>query len=50
MLKAGIPKEQILEHFRQSSYRPHVVPTYPPEAFALNTRIMIDLIERELCQ
>lgn len=50
MLKAGVPKEQILEHFKQVSYRPHVLPTYPPEAFALNTRIMIDLIERELCQ
>jgi glyoxylase-like metal-dependent hydrolase (beta-lactamase superfamily II) len=47
MLAAGKGKDEILAHFKNMTYLPHVAPTYPIDAFNLNTSIIIDLIERE---
>lgn len=48
MLQAGKTKQQIGEFFKENYYHAHVAPTYPPDAFELNTGIMIGLIEKEL--
>ncbi len=48
LLRQGKSKEQILQHFEQTYYQKHVEAVYPREAFLLNSRIMIDLLEKEL--
>lgn len=48
MLHAGKTKAQILDYFTETVYTDNVKPTYPIDAFRLNTGIMIDLIEKEL--
>lgn len=48
MLLAGVSKEDVAKRFAEAVYKENVSPTYPIDAFELNTRIMIDLIEKEL--
>lgn len=48
-LHMGKGREEIAEYLTQLLYKDNVVPTYPVDAFRLNTSIMIGLIERELC-
>lgn len=47
-LSANIPKDKILEDYRNKIYHGYVKEIYPIDALNLNTSIMIDLIEREL--
>lgn len=47
LLRSGRSDEEILAFLTETTYRPNVRPTYPPDAFALNTRIMIALIRTE---
>ncbi len=48
ILKFGGTKEQAFEYFKDRFYHGEVVNSYPIDAFTLNTKIMIDLIEREI--
>lgn len=48
MLQSGKSKAEITQYFKQTIYTPTVRPTYPIDAFLLNTGIMIDLIQKEL--
>ena len=48
MLKDKKTKEEIMEFFKSKFYRGYVKKTYPEDAMELNTRITIDLIEKEL--
>ena len=48
MLKDGKTNEEILAFFEQRDYRETVRPTYPIDAFRLNTSIMIEQIRKEL--
>jgi glyoxylase-like metal-dependent hydrolase (beta-lactamase superfamily II) len=45
--RSGCSEEAIFEDCTRRFYHPHVVPTYPPEAFKLNTGIMIRLVLTE---
>lgn len=47
MLHSGFSREDILSHLTETTYRPNVRPVYPPDAFGMNTGIMIDLIQKE---
>ena len=47
---SGGSKEEAFAYFRETFYTECVRPTYPIEAFKLNTSILIDLIQRELVQ
>lgn len=47
MLKEGKTKEEILAFFEERDYRENVKPTYPIDAFRLNTSIMIEQIRKE---
>lgn len=47
MIAEGKSKEEITEYFKRMIYKENVAPTYPIDAFELNTSIMIDLIARE---
>ena len=42
------PPEEILSHITATLYTPRIRPSYPYDAYRLNTGIMIDLIRREL--
>lgn len=46
-LRTGKPKAQIAEEFMNSIRHGHMRRIYPPDAMALNTKIMIDMLERE---
>lgn len=46
-LAAGKTTEEILEYMTDLLYTEQVRPAYPYDAFAMNTRIMIELIRRE---
>lgn len=48
MLSKGKSKEEIATYFKNHIYKDNVAPTYPIDAFELNTSIMINLIESEL--
>ena len=48
MLKDGKTNEEILAFFEERDYRENVRPTYPIDAFHLNTSIMIEQIRKEL--
>ena len=48
MLKEDKSKEEILAFFEERDYRENVRPTYPIDAFRLNTSIMIEQIRKEL--
>ena len=47
-LKNGVPKNKILEQFKEKYYDEKVREIYPIDAMELNTNIMINLIEKEL--
>ena len=47
-LRSGRPRDEIVSAFVTAHHHPHVSPTYPLDAFRLNTTIMVDLIAREL--
>jgi len=47
-LKAGMPKEKIIEFFKDKFYHGYIKTVYPIDAIELNTGITIDLLEREL--
>ena len=46
--KEGKTNEEILAFFEDRDYRENVSPTYPIDAFHLNTGIMIEQIRKEL--
>ena len=48
MLNNGSSKDEITAYFKNQIYKDNVAPTYPIDAFELNTSIMIDLIKAEL--
>ena len=48
MLKDGKSSNEILDFFEARDYRDNVKPTYPIDAFHLNTSIMIEQIRKEL--
>lgn len=50
MLRAGNTSGEILAYFEERDYRENVKPTYPIDAFHLNTSIMIEQIRKELLQ
>lgn len=50
MLLSGASKAQVACHLEKTVYNETVAPTYPIDAYRLNTSIMIDLIEKELLQ
>ena len=50
MLKEGKSKEEILAFFEDRDYRENVRPSYPIDAFRLNTSIMIEQIRKELLE
>ena len=47
-LLSGKTAEEIGAHFAETIYKANVEPTYPIDAFRLNTGIMIELIRKEL--
>lgn len=47
-LLSGKTREEIAAHFEAVHYQANIRPTYPIDAFRLNTGIMIDLICKEL--
>lgn len=48
MFREGKTNDEILAFFTERDYRDHVKPTYPIDAFRLNTGIMIELVRKEL--
>ena len=48
LLKNGVPKNKILEQFKEKYYDEKVREIYPIDAMELNTNIVINLIEKEL--
>lgn len=48
IFRAGGTAEDALEYYTERFYRENVKPTYPVNAFHLNTTIMIELIKKEL--
>ena len=48
LLQAGKTSEEVLAYFEERDYRKNVRPTYPIDAFHLNTSIMIEQIRKEL--
>ena len=50
MLLCGKSKDEILEYFKEKFYHGYVNIIYPIDALETNTRITINLIERELLQ
>ena len=50
MHQAGKTSDEILAFFEAQDYRENVRPTYPIDAFHLNTSIMIEQIRKELLQ
>lgn len=49
ILRSGGSKEECIAWFKAHFYRDRIPDIYPPDAMELNTRIMVDLIEKELC-
>lgn len=49
MLRAGQPKEKIVDWFKSRYYHGYIQTIYPIDAMELNTGIMIDLVKREFC-
>lgn len=47
-LQAGQTREEIAACLEESQYKANVAPSYPLDAYRLNTNIMIGLIEKEL--
>lgn len=50
MLQRGLTEQEILAYFEKKAYRDQVKPTYPIDAFLMNTRIMIERVKKELLQ
>lgn len=48
LYKAGGTVEEALQYYKDRFYKENVKPTYPVDAFQLNTSIMIELIRKEL--
>lgn len=48
LLLKGKSSEEILLHLKEKYYTSTVVPTYPIDAFNLNTSIIIEVVKREL--
>ena len=48
MYKAGGTVEDGIEYYKERFYKDNVIPTYPVNAFKLNTSIMVELIKKEL--
>lgn len=48
LYKAGGTEEEALAYYKERFYKDNVKPTYPINAFNLNTSIMIGLIKKEL--
>lgn len=48
LYKAGGTEEEALAYYKERFYKENVIPTYPVDAFKLNTSIMIALIQKEL--
>lgn len=48
LYKNGGTAEEALEYYKERFYKENVKPTYPIDAFMLNTSIMIELIKKEL--
>lgn len=49
ILRSGGSKEDCMAYFEARFYHGYIRTIYPRDAMELNTRIMIDLIEKELC-
>lgn len=49
ILRSGGSKDECFAWFKARFYRDCIPDMYPPDAMELNTRIMIDRIEKELC-
>ena len=49
ILRNGGSKDDCLAWFKERFYRDCIPDIYPPDAMELNTRIMVELIEKELC-
>lgn len=50
ILQNGGSKDDCLHWFQDRFYRGYIPAIYPADAMELNTRIMVDLIDKELCQ
>lgn len=50
MFRAGKSREEILAFFAERDYRDNVKPTYPEDAFIMNTGIMIDRVRKEFLE
>ena len=48
LYEAGKTEEDALAYYKERFYKDNVIPTYPVNAFLLNTSIMIALIKKEL--
>lgn len=48
IFKAGGTVEDGIEYYKERFYKDNVKPTYPVDAFRLNTSIMVELIKKEL--
>jgi len=48
IFKAGGTVEDGIEYYKEHFYKDNVKPTYPVNAFQLNTSIMVELIKKEL--
>lgn len=48
LYRNGGTAEEALEYYKERFYKENVKPTYPIDAFMLNTSIMIELIKKEL--
>ncbi len=48
LYKAGGTVEDGIEYYKERFYKDNVIPTYPVNAFKLNTSIMVELIRKEL--
>jgi len=47
LLLSGATNEEIVTHIEKTTYKDHVRPTYPEDAFRLNTGIMVELVRKE---
>ena len=50
LYKAGGTVEDGIEYYKDRFYKDNVIPTYPVNAFRLNTSIMVELIRKELVE
>lgn len=49
ILRSGGTKAEAADWFRNRFYHGYIQTVYPPDAMSLNTGIMVNLIEKELC-